>query len=168
MAAAKRTELAKEANRLTHPSGTYGGRYELRRAPVNLAEAQALLGEFCGRMVAWGLANYSERSREWWVLDGLRRLEAAFTAEPDWAAVAGIAEEIQEADGTVHQIGLSGFSLQFESGGAFYDISGVVAFIKREAERRAAAAAAAAAADVGPSRTDARMQTLLGRLAGYQ
>ena len=70
----------------------------------------------------------------------------------------------------MHQIGLSGFSLQFESEGALYDISRVVAFIKREAAAAAAeaAAAAAAAADVGPIiQTDARMQTLLGRLQTY-
>ena len=164
---AARTELMKEANRRTHPSGTYGDGYELRRVPVDFAEAEALLGEFCGRMVAWGRANYSPISREWRVLDGLRALEAALSAEPDWAAIVRSAEQIQEADGTVHQIGLSGFSEKFELRGVLYDMKGVVAFFKGAAE-------AAMAMDAGPRvgekrhiREEAKMQTLLGRLQTY-
>ena len=97
-------------------------------------------------------------------MDGLRGLEAGL----NWAAVARITEGIQEDDGTVHQIGLSGFSLQFELEGVLYDISGVVAFIKGEAERRVAAMYAGQR--VGGKRhirEEAKMQTLLGRLQTY-
>ena len=163
--ALRRLRMREEAKHRTHPSGTYGRGYELRRVPVDFAEAEALLGEFCGRMVEWGLANYSPISREWRVLDGLRGLEAALSADPDWAAIARSAEQIQEADGTVHQLGLSGFSLQFELRGVLYDMKGVVAFFKGAAE---------AAMDAGPRvgekrhiREDAKMQTLLGRLQTY-
>ena len=77
--ALRRLRNREEAKHRTHPSGTYGLGYELRREPRDFAEAEALLGEFCGRMVAWGCARYSERSREWHVLDGLRKLDAALS-----------------------------------------------------------------------------------------
>ena len=64
------------------------------------------------------------------MLDGLRALDAALSQEPDWTAVVKYAQDIQEVDGTVHQIGLSGFSLVFEANGALYNISEIVAFIK--------------------------------------
>ena len=98
------------------------------------------------------------------MLDGLRALDAALSQEPDWTAVVKYAQDIQEVDGTVHQMGLSGFNLEFEFGEALYNISDVVAFIKRYAESGAPVA-------TGPAHThvpaEANMQTLLGRLSKY-
>ena len=82
-----------EAEHRTHPSGTYGDGYFLRREPVDFAEAEKLLGMYCGRMVEWGSAHYNERSREWQVLDGLRGLQRALEGgeggegEKVWASI---------------------------------------------------------------------------------
>ena len=98
------------------------------------------------------------------MLDGLRALDAALSQEPDWTAVVKYAQDIQEVDGTVHQMGLSGFNLEFEFGEALYNISEIVEFIKRHAEARDPAA-------TGPAHThvpaEANMETLLGRLSKY-
>ncbi len=116
-------------------------------------------------MVDWGCANYSPGSREWHVLDGLRSLNRVSGANgaAEWTAVVKIAQEIQEAAGTN---GLDGFSLEFEAGpmgDVLYNISDVVAYIKRYAESQVAQREAAHA-HMPP---EANMQTLLGRLSKY-
>jgi hypothetical protein len=156
-----------EAEHRTHPSGTYG-KGMVRKMPGFYTRATALISEFCVRMVEWGCANYSPGSREWHVLDGLRSLNRVSGANGavDWTAVVKIAQEIQEADGTVYQIGLDGFSLEFEAGpmgDVLYNISDVVAYIKRYAESRLAKREGAHA----HMPAEANMQTLLGRLSKY-
>ncbi len=153
----------READRRTHPSGTYGKDMPRAGPGVHL-RACSLINEFCVRMVEWGCANYSERSPEWQVLDGLRSLNRVLgTGNPDWTAVVKIAQAIQEVDGTVHQMGISAFSLEFEFEGARYNISEIVAFIKRHAESRLAEREA----EHTHRPAEANMQTLLGRLSKY-
>jgi hypothetical protein len=157
----------REANHRTHPSGTYGKDME-RKAPWVYSRACSLINEFCGRMVEWGCARYSPRSREWQVLDGLRALNRDLgtgnrTGNPDWTAVVKIAQAIQEVDGTVDQMGISAFSLEFEFEGARYNISEIVEFIRRHAESRLAEREAAHT----HRPAEANMKTLLGRLSKY-
>jgi hypothetical protein len=153
----------READHRTHPSGTYGKDMP-RAGPGDYTRACLLINEFCGRMVSWGLANYSPLSREWQVLDGLRSLNRVLgNGEHDWTAVVKIAQAIQEVDGTVHQLGISAFSLEFEFEGARYNISEIVEFIRRHAESRLAEREAAHT----HRPAEANMQTLLGRLSKY-
>jgi hypothetical protein len=150
-----------QAEHRTHPSGTYG-KGMLRKMPGFYTRATALITEFCLRMADWGCANYSPGSREWHVLDGLRSLNrvAGANGPADWTAVVKIAQEIQEA---ATPNGLLEFSLEFEAGpmgDVLYNISDVVAYIKRYAESRLAHLSAAHA----HMPAQANIQTLLGRL----
>jgi hypothetical protein len=104
-------------------------------------------------------------------LDGLRSINSVLgNGVSDWTAVVKYAQEIQEVDGTVDQIGLSGFSLVFEAGpmgDVLYNISDIVAYIKRYAESRAPVATGPAHTHIPSGESGANMQTLLGRLSKY-
>ena len=155
-----------EADYKTHLSLDYGlpdGRARDR------AHAAVLLDDFCGRMVAWGLAKFGKRTREWRILDKLRSLnnllKAGFSEKGRKHMEDIITETVKfevmtdPRDG----IGLSGYRLKFEVEGELllYDIIEVVAALKRFTEETYTELFVPA--KIG-SNDLANMPTLLGRL----
>ena len=126
-----------EADQKTHPSQRYALPYKRAR---DFAHAKELLNDFCRRMVAWGLANFGERSRErrlLVVLDSIKAtLEQADTNNNNkWTDIFRETERTNDLNGTEDQMGLCGFSQKFEVDDSLYDIREVVELIGRHACR---------------------------------
>jgi hypothetical protein len=126
------------------------------------AHAEALLDDFCGRMVEWGRAKFGGGTREWQILDLLQSINSMLK-DGDMARFGGIIEDFQAVAVPDNQIGLRGYSLKFEVEGEFvlYDIREIVGFLKRFAGTTLYAPVEIGSNDL------ANMQTLLGRLHKY-
>jgi hypothetical protein len=126
------------------------------------AHAEALLDDFCGRMVEWGRAKFGGGTREWRILDLLQSINSMLKGG-DMARLGVSIDDFQALAVPADQNGLRGYSLKFEVEGEFvlYDIRDIVRDLKRFA-----GTALDAPVEMG-SNDLANMQTLLGRLHKY-
>jgi len=142
-----------EADYKTHLSLEYGLPYAKAR---DRAHAEALLDDFCGRMVEWGRAKFGEGTREWRILYLLQSINSTLKAGN--GDLGGFITEFQRLAVPDDQIGLCGYSLKFEVEGEFvlYDIREIVGVLKQFAGET----------HIGPNKL-ANLPTLLGRLHKY-